>query len=209
MTVQDRHGGSETTTALVVVDVQNDFCSGGVLAIPDADAVISVVNELSDTFEETVFTQDWHPRGHVSFASSHPGYRPFDSIELPCGRQMLWPDHCIEDTHGAAFHPRLRIPSAAHVVRKGCRPQVDSYSAFFENDRITPVGLDDWLRQRRIGAVVLAGLATDVCVLATALDARRLGYEVSVFDAGCRALDRDGSLADAWIRMTHAGVRRI
>ena len=197
-----------SVAVLVVVDVQNDFCSGGALAVPDAEGVVPVVNGLIREFRHVVMTQDWHPPGHVSFASSHPGRRAFSRIMLPYGEQVLWPDHCIEGTLGAAFHPDLFIPDGATVVRKGVRADVDSYSAFFENDRRTPVGLDAILRARNAAEVVLAGLATDYCVLHTALDARALGYEVTVVESGCRGIDLDGSVADAWSRMERAGVRR-
>ena len=196
------------TAVLVVIDVQNDFCSGGALAVPDADAVLPVVNGLMGEFRRVVMTQDWHPRGHVSFASSHPGREVFGSITLPSGEQELWPDHCIESTRGAGFHPRLEVPPGAAVVRKGIHADIDSYSAFFENDRRTPVGLDAVLRGLDAVEVVLTGLATDFCVLHTALDARSLGYDVTVVEAGCRGIDRDGSLAAAWSRMARAGVRR-
>lgn len=196
------------TPVLVIIDVQNDFCAGGPLAVPDAEAVLPAVNRLIEEHTRVVLTQDWHPAGHVSFASSHPGRRPFTSIALPYGEQMLWPDHCIADTPGAAFHPGLLLPPAAAVVRKGIRRDVDSYSAFFENDRTTPVGLDTLLRSWNATEIVLAGLATDVCVLHTALDGRRLGYVVTVVEDGCRGIDRDGSLAAAWTRMKQAGVRR-
>lgn len=196
------------TTALVLVDIQNDFCSGGALAVPDADAILPVVNGLMRDFPRIILTQDWHPPGHVSFASSHSGQRPFDRIALPSGDQILWPDHCVADTPGAAFHAGLQIPPDATLLRKGIRRNVDSYSAFLENDRTTPVGLDALLRETGAAAIVLAGLATDYCVLHTALDARTLGYEVTVIDSGCRGIDGHGSLAEAWHRMDQAGVRR-
>lgn len=195
-------------TALVIVDVQNDFCSGGALAVPDADAVLPVVNGLIREFGRVFLTQDWHPPGHVSFASSHPGHTVFGTIALPSGEQALWPDHCVAGTHGAAFHPGLHVPPDAVVVRKGIHASVDSYSAFFENDRTTPVGLDAALQAIDAREIVLAGLATDYCVLHTALDARALGYDVTVIEAGCRGIDLDGSLAVAWSRMARAGVRR-
>ena len=197
----------DTNTALVIIDLQNDFCAGGALAVPGADAVLPVVNSLIAAFPRVFFTQDWHPRGHVSFASSHPDARAFSRIALPYGEQILWPDHCIAGTHGAAFHPALVIPADATVVRKGVHTGIDSYSAFFENDRTTPVGLDALLREADVCELVLAGLATDFCVLHTALDARSLGYEVTVIESGCRGIDADGSLAAAWARMERAGVR--
>jgi len=195
-------------TALVIVDVQNDFCTGGALAVPDADAVIPVVNALITGFRHVYVTQDWHPRGHVSFASSHAGRAPFQRISVASGEQLLWPDHCVGETPGAALHAGLALPAHPQVVRKGTRPHVDSYSAFFENDGLTPVGLDALLREDRVAALVMVGLATDFCVCHTALDARRLGYEVTVLESGCRGIDADGSLDRAWERMTRAGVRR-
>jgi len=173
--------------------------------------VVPVVNGLMRDFRHVVVTQDWHPPGHVSFASSHPGHRAFSRIMLPYGEQVLWPDHCIEGTRGAAFHPDLCIPAGVTVVRKGVRADVDSYSTFFENDRRTPVGLDAILRAIDAAEVVLAGLATDYCVLHTALDARGLGYEVTVIESGCRGTSLDGSedsVAVAWEQMAKAGVRR-
>lgn len=196
-------------TALVIIDVQNDFCSGGPLAVPDAEAILPTVNRLFDAHARVVLSQDWHPPGHVSFASRHPGMRAFTSISLPYGQQMLWPDHCVAGTAGADFHVGLRIPPAAAVVRKGFRDDIDSYSAFFENDHATPVGLDSLLQSWNATEIVLAGLATDYCVLHTALDGRRLGYAVTVVEAGCRGIDRDGSLATAWKLMAQAGVRRV
>ena len=195
-------------TALVIVDVQADFCSGGALAVPDADAVIPVVNELIARFGLVFFTQDWHPRGHVSFASSHPGKEPFSRVSLPSGDQILWPDHCVAETTGADFHRHLSVVPDAKIVRKGTNRDKDSYSAFFENDRMTPVGLDALLREAGVGEIVLAGLATDFCILNTALDARSLGYDVTVIEAGCRGIDTDGSLAAAWDQMARAGIRR-
>jgi len=196
------------TAVLVIVDIQIDFCGGGALAVPDAEAVIPAANRLMRDFRRVILTQDWHPPGHVSFASSHPGEPLLGSISLPSGPQVLWPDHCVAGTPGAAFHPALEIPADAAVVRKGVRPQIDSYSAFFENDRITAVGLDAALQERAAAEIVLAGLATDYCVLQTALDARQLGYDVTVVEAACRGIDLDGSLAEAWRRMDAAGVRR-
>lgn len=195
-------------TALVIVDVQNDFCAGGPLAVPDADAIIPLINDLTGRHRHVFLTQDWHPRGHVSFASSHPGHIPYVRIMLPSGEQVLWPDHCIEHTPGADFHPGLRIPPGSTVVRKGTRRDIDSYSAIFENDRTTPVGLDALLRQADVGEIMLVGLATDFCVLHTALDARSRGYEVTVIESACRGIDVDGSLAAAWRHMAAAGVRR-
>jgi nicotinamidase-related amidase len=196
------------TAVLVVIDIQNDFCSGGALPVPNAEAILPVVNGLMRDFDRVILTQDWHPPGHISFASIHPGQRVFSRITLPYGEQVLWPDHCVEETHGAAFHPGMDVPSNARIVRKGVHGKIDSYSAFLENDRKTPVGLDAVLRTSGAGEIVLTGLATDYCVLHTALDGRTLGYEVTVIESGCRGLDVDGSLADAWRRMDKAGVRR-
>ena len=191
---------------LIVVDVQNDFCPGGALAVPAGDAVVPVVNRLSGLFPHRVLTQDWHPAGHSSFASSHPGKAPFETAWMPYGSQVLWPDHCVQDSAGAAFHEDLDIAGAELVIRKGFRADVDSYSAFFENDRTTPTGLAGYLRDRGFGTVVLAGLATDFCVAYSALDARRLGFETVVVTDACLAIDLNGSLASAMREMTSAGV---
>ncbi len=202
-----------TNSALLVVDVQNDFCPGGALAVPDGDAVVPIINALSRRFANVVLTQDWHPAGHISFASSHAGKAPFDLIELPYGSQVLWPDHCIQDTPGAAFHAGLDIPHAQTIVRKGYRRDVDSYSGFVEADRTTPTGLAGYLRERAITQVHIAGLATDFCVAWSALDARRLGFEVTVVEDACRGIDAPtvpgGTLAKAWADMKAAGVARI
>ncbi len=191
---------------LIVVDVQYDFCPGGALAVPDGDAVVSVVNRLSGRFPHRVLTQDWHPAGHSSFASSHPGKSPFETTWMPYGSQVLWPDHCVQGSPGAAFHADLDVDGAELIIRKGFRPSVDSYSAFFENDRTTPTGLAGYLRDRGFGRVVLAGLATDFCIAYSALDARRLGFETVVVTDACRAIDLDGSLASAMREMVAAGV---
>lgn len=196
------------TSVLVVVDVQNDFCSGGPLAVPDADAILPVVNGLVAAHRRVIVTQDWHPRGHVSFASSHPGRRVGDRVAVPAGEQVLWPDHCVAGTTGAALHPALVLPSDAVVVRKGVHPEVDAYSAFAVPADAEPTGLEGRLREARADEIVVVGLATDYCVLHTALDGRRLGYEVTVIESGCRGIDVAGSLATAWNRMAAAGVRR-
>lgn len=196
------------TTVLVIVDIQNDFCAGGALAVPDAEAVLPVVNGLMGAFHQVILTQDWHLPDHVSFVSNHPGRNVFDRVALSSGEQILWPDHCVQGSVGAAFHSGLCIPPEAVVLRKGIHRDRDSYSAFFENDRQTPVGLDALLREAGAEAIVLAGLATDFCVLHTAVDARALGYEVTVVESACRGIDIDGSLADAWSRMAKAGVHR-
>jgi nicotinamidase/pyrazinamidase len=198
----------EPDSALIVVDVQNDFIPGGALAVPDGDAVVPVINRLATRFAEVVLTQDWHPREHSSFASRHPGRAPFSTVAMPYGTQVLWPDHCVMGSEGAAFHPGLAIPHARLIIRKGCNRAVDSYSAFLEADRATRTGLDGYLASRGVRRIWLAGLATDFCVAWTALDARRFGLEVTVVEEACRAIDLDGSLARAWAAMEAAGVRR-
>jgi nicotinamidase/pyrazinamidase len=197
------------TDVLLVVDVQRDFCAGGALAVPDGDAVVPVINRLAQRFAHVVLTQDWHPRGHSSFATSHPGKAPFEVVAMPYGAQTLWPDHCVQGTAGAGFHPQLALERAELIVRKGFRPAIDSYSAFFENDRTTPTGLAGYLRERGFGRAFMAGLATDFCVNYSALDARRLGFEVVLIEAGCRAIDLAGSLDIAWAGMAEAGVERV
>jgi nicotinamidase/pyrazinamidase len=194
---------------LLVIDVQNDFCSRGRLAVTDGDDVVPVVNRLAQRFNHVVLTQDWHPRGHRSFATSHPGRAAFESIEMPYGQQTLWPDHCVQGTPGAAFHPDLLTERAELIIRKGFRPGIDSYSAFFENDRRTPTGLAGYLRERNLRRLFLVGLATDYCVSYSAIDARRHGFDVVVIESGCRAIDLQGSLAAAWTGMTEAGVQRM
>lgn len=194
---------------LIVVDVQNDFMPDGALAVPHGDEVVPVINRLGPRFANLVLTQDWHPPGHASFASSHPGRKPFERIALPYGEQVLWPDHCVQGTHGAALHRDLALPHAQLVVRKGRHRAVDSYSAFVEADRTTPTGLAGYLKERGFGRLYVCGLATDYCVGWTALDARAAGFEATVIDDACRAIDLDGSLARAWREMNAAGVRRI
>ena len=181
--------------ALLVVDVQNDFCTDGALAVPGGEAVVPGINRLWDGYACKVLTQDWHPPGHASFASSHEGKQPFDTGVLDYGEQMLWPDHCVQGTPGAAFHPELRTDGADLVLRKGFRPGIDSYSAFFENDRTTPTGLAGYLRERGVERVVLTGLATDFCVGFSALDALASGFETVVLEDLCRGLDMEGSLS--------------
>jgi nicotinamidase/pyrazinamidase len=194
---------------LIVVDVQNDFLPGGALAVPKGDEVVPVVNRLVGQFDTVVLTQDWHPRGHASFASSHPGRQPFETIDLPYGRQVLWPDHCVQGTPGAAFHAGLDVVKAQLVVRKGFHRDIDSYSGFLEADRRTATGLAGYLRERYLTELYLCGLATDFCVAWTALDGRSAGFEVSVIEDACRAIDLDGSLAKAWGELQKAGARRI
>ncbi|MBM9596162.1 bifunctional nicotinamidase/pyrazinamidase [Roseitranquillus sediminis] len=192
--------------ALIVIDVQNDFCPGGALAVTDGDAVIRPINAMLDEFAVRVLTQDWHPAEHHSFASQHQGRAPFESIEMPYGSQVLWPDHCAIGSHGAEFHPDLRVDRAQTIVRKGFRRDVDSYSAFFENDHRTPTGLEGYLRARGVDTLVLAGLATDFCVAFSALDAARLGFRTTVVEDACRGIDLAGSLRTARADMRRAGV---
>lgn len=194
---------------LLVADVQNDFIPGGSLAVPGGDEVVPVVNALAGRFANVVLTQDWHPRGHRSFASSHPGMKPFQSVQLAYGEQILWPNHCVQNTHGALLHRGLDVPHAQLVIRKGFHPGVDSYSAFLEADRTTQTGLAGYLRERGIDRVFLCGLATDFCVAWTALDAVHLGFAAAVIEDACRAIDTRGSLAAAWIAMDKAGVQRL
>ena len=195
--------------ALVVVDVQNDFCPGGALEVPDGDAVAPAVSRLAARFSACVLTQDWHPPGHLSFASSHPGKTPFETAVLSYGEQVLWPDHCVQGTTGADFHPGLAAERADLVLRKGFRREIDSYSAFYENDRRTPTGLTGYLRGRGITRLFFAGLATDFCVAYSAIDGAREGFEVTVIEDACRAIDLDGSLGAAWERMAAADVARV
>jgi nicotinamidase/pyrazinamidase len=193
--------------ALVVIDVQNDFCPGGALAVAGGDEVVPLINALAKNFEHLIMTQDWHPAGHSSFASSHPGKKPFESIMMHYGSQTLWPDHCIQGSDGAAFHPWLDLTKAELILRKGFRPGIDSYSFFFENDRKTPTGLAGYLAECGINTVTLAGLATDYCVAYSALDAARLGFNTTVRLDCCRAIDLDGSLDKMLGKMRDAGVK--
>ena len=194
------------TTALIVIDMQNDFCPGGALAVAAGDAVVPAINRLMATYETCVLTQDWHPADHMSFADNYAGAAPFSTMQMPYGQQVLWPRHCVQGSAGAAFHPALDVGRADAIIRKGFRPQIDSYSAFFENDRETPTGLEGYLRSRGIEAVVLAGLATDFCVGWSAIDAARLGFRTELRLDACRAIDLDGSLARAMEAMREAGV---
>lgn len=193
-------------SALIIVDVQNDFCPGGALAVAGGDAVVPLVNAVARRFAVRVYTQDWHAPDHRSFAASHPGAAPFTTTEMPYGTQVLWPDHCVQGTQGADFHPDLDLEPADLILRKGFRPHIDSYSAFFENDRATPTGLAGYLRERGVGSVWLAGLATDFCVSYSALDAVRLGFAATLLEDACRAIDLDGSHAAALAAMGAAGV---
>ena len=191
---------------LIVTDVQNDFCPGGALAVADGDAVVPAVNALARRFEHVVVTQDWHPPGHRSFASSHPGRAPFETIELDYGPQTLWPDHCVQGTLGAALHAGLELTRAELLIRKGFRPDIDSYSVFYENDRTSPTGLAGYLRERGFSRLFFCGLATDYCVAWSALDARRLHFDAVVLLDACRAIDLGGSLERALQAMREAGV---
>lgn len=197
------------TDALVLIDIQNDFCPGGALAVSDGDAVVPVANRLARRFDTVVLTQDWHPAGHGSFASARPGAAVFSEITVAYGRQILWPDHCVQGTPGAAFHPGLDVTAAQLVLRKGFRPGIDSYSAFTENDRTTATGLAGYLRERGVTRLFLAGLATDYCVAYSAEDGVRCGFAVAVVEDGCRAIDLAGSAAQARARMTASGVRFV
>jgi nicotinamidase/pyrazinamidase len=190
----------------LVIDVQNDFCPGGALAVVGGDEVIEPILRIAPRFEHIILTQDWHPANHSSFASAHPGKKPYEQIEMPYGAQTLWPEHCVQGTHGAEFHPKLHLPKAELILRKGFRREIDSYSAFFENDRTTPTGLAGYLRERGLTRVFLVGLAYDFCVGYSALDARRLGFEVIVIRDACRAIDLDGSVAKAEAEFSKAGI---
>ncbi len=194
---------------LLVVDIQNDFCPGGALAVPEGDQIVPLVNRLMDAFPHVLLTQDWHTPGHSSFASSHPGKAPFETLELPYGTQVLWPDHCVQGSDGAAFHSDLDVTQAELVVRKGFRRDIDSYSALYENDHVTSTGLAGYLRERGFTHVYLCGLATDFCVRWSAVDARREEFEATVIADACRAIDLEGSLDAANEEMRLHGVSII
>jgi nicotinamidase/pyrazinamidase len=196
-------------SVLLVIDVQNDFCAGGALEVRDGDAVIPVIHRIAPLFDHVILTQDWHVPRHMSFASGHPGRHPFEHVELSYGSQTLWPDHCVQGTSGAEFHPDLRLPQAELILRKGFRPQIDSYSAFFENDRTTATGLGGYLRERDLTQVFLAGLAYDYCVGYSALDARGFGFEAIVIRDACRAIDLNGSVAEIESKFIVQGVKVI
>ncbi len=200
-------GANTADVALIVIDVQNDFCPGGALAVPDGDEVVPVINRLIEQFDHVLLTQDWHPADHLSFASSHAGKSPYDTVRLSYGDQILWPDHCVQGTSGAEFHPDLDWTKAQLVIRKGFRREIDSYSAFFENDGSTPTGLTGYLRERGIGRIVLTGLATDFCVRFSAEDGRKLGFEVTVVRDAVRGIDVDGSVEQTWNRLSEVGSR--
>ncbi|KAA8606487.1 nicotinamidase [Salipiger aestuarii] len=192
--------------ALIVIDVQNDFCPGGALAVAGGDEVVEPINALMGAFDAVILTQDWHPAGHSSFASQHPGKVPLDRVDMPYGPQVLWPDHCIQGAAGADFHPGLNTNRADLVIRKGFRPTIDSYSAFYENDHATLTGLEGYLQSRGLTTLTLVGLATDFCVAFSAIDAATRGFDVRVNEALCRGIDFDGSLTAARQRMNEAGV---
>ncbi|PHO05424.1 nicotinamidase/pyrazinamidase [Rhodobacteraceae bacterium 4F10] len=194
------------TNALIVIDVQNDFCPGGALAVPQGDAIVSGINERMADFDAVILTQDWHPSGHSSFATSHKDKAPYELVTMPYGPQVLWPDHCVQGSTGAEFHEALDTARADMIIRKGFNPAIDSYSAFFENDQTTPTGLEGYLRTRGNTDLTLVGLATDFCVNFSAQDAAKLGFPVTVDLGLCRAIDLDGSLQAALDGMKNAGV---
>ncbi|MCH2067109.1 bifunctional nicotinamidase/pyrazinamidase [Shimia sp.] len=196
-------------SALIVIDVQNDFCPGGALAVPEGDQIVPGINALMDDFDTVVLTQDWHPAGHSSFASSHDGKAPYELIDMPYGPQVLWPDHCVQGSAGSGLHADLNVIRANVIIRKGTNPAIDSYSAFFENDQKTPTGLEGYLKSLGVTEITMVGLATDFCVQFSALDAARLGFKVTVREDLCRAIDLDGSLAAAQNAMNAAGISRI
>lgn len=199
--------GKSADTALLMIDIQNDFCPGGALAVADGNAVVPLVNALQDRFAVRVLTQDWHPADHASFAANHEGKEPFSMTEMPYGPQVLWPVHCVQGSEGAAFHSDLKTDTADLIIRKGFRAAIDSYSAFYENDKTTRTGLTGYLRDRGVSHVVLTGLATDFCVYYSAIDAVRDGFSATLVTDACRAIDMDGSLAAAMDDMLAKGVR--
>lgn len=194
---------------LIVIDIQNDFCPGGALAVPGGDTIVPVVNKLIPHFDALIYTQDWHVPSHSSFASSHTGRSEYDTVEMDYGTQVLWPDHCVQDTKGADFHPDLLLTSAELILRKGFRREIDSYSAFFENDHATPTGLNGYLQERGSRELWVAGLATDFCVKWSVLDGIRLGYTVHVISDAVKGIDLNGSVAQAWNEMVQAGARQV
>lgn len=200
---------TNSTDVLLVIDVQSDFCPGGALAVPEGGEIIPIVNQLIQHFDHVVLTQDWHPAGHSSFASSHPGAEPFSLTEMPYGRQTLWPDHCVQGTSGAEFHPDLEWTKAELVIRKGFRTAIDSYSAFFENDKTTPTGLTGYFMERGLKHVYCCGLALDFCVRFSAEDARAQGFSCSVVEDACRSIDLDGSREAAISGLAEAGINLI
>ena len=198
----------QNSAALLVIDVQNDFCPGGSLAVPHGNAVIPLINRIAQKFETVVITQDWHPADHISFAANHSGRQPFETISLPYGEQVLWPAHCVMATEGAALHPDLAVPHASLLLRKGSHRDIDSYSAFLEADRMIRTGLDGYFAARGITEIYLCGLALDYCVAWSAEDARHFGFAATIIEDACRAIDFNGSLEHAWERLTLAGVTR-
>jgi nicotinamidase/pyrazinamidase len=209
MSIERRPQRPGDADVLAVIDVQNGFMPGGTLPVPDGHTIVPIINRLARAFRHVVITQDWHTQGHISFASSHPGKKPFETVQLPYGTQVLWPDHCIQGTPDADLHKDLKIPHAALIIRKGYRPHVDSYSAFLEADRKAVTGLTGYLKERGLKNVYLVGLATDFCVAWSALDAKRAGFAASVIEDATRGIDAGGSLGKAWTDMTAAGVARI
>ncbi|WP_035351247.1 bifunctional nicotinamidase/pyrazinamidase [Edaphobacter aggregans] len=197
------------TDALLVIDLQNDFCPGGALAVPEGDQIVPLVNRLAQRFEHVILTQDWHPRGHISFASSHPGTQPFATIEVAYGTQTLWPDHCVQGTPGADFQPGIHIPHAALILRKGFRREIDSYSAFLEDDHTTPTGLASYLRERGLKRLFLCGLAYDFCVRYSAIDGTVAGFECSVIEDATRAVGLPGSFEDTKMALAEKAVRHV
>jgi nicotinamidase/pyrazinamidase len=202
----DRSPFAKSEDVLLVIDVQRDFCAEGSLAVPDGDAVVQQINHIAADFDHVILTQDWHTAGHSSFASSHPGHSPFETIQVAYGPQTLWPDHCIQGLPGAEFHPDLDIPHVELILRKGFRPAIDSYSAFFENDKTTPTGLAGYLRERGFQRIFLAGLAYDFCVRYSAVDAVRCGFSATVVEDACRAIGLGGSVASTNLEFESAGV---
>lgn len=195
--------------ALLIVDVQNDFCPGGALEVPNGDAIVPTINELSESFDHVIQTQDWHPDGHSSFASSHEDKNPYDTIQMPYGEQVLWPDHCIQGSEGAEFHPKLNTTRSQLIIRKGFRKNIDSYSAFYENDNSTKTGLTGYLKDRDIDTLYVAGLATDFCVKWSVVDGCKEGFKVTVIKDAVRGIDIEGSVDQAWEEMEEAGANVI
>lgn len=200
---------SDRRCALLVIDMQYDFMPGGALAVTDGDALVPLINRLGQQFSRVIITQDWHPAGHISFAPSHPGHEPFQTITLPYGPQTLWPVHCVQGSHGSQLHADLDLPHAQLILRKGCNPHIDSYSAFLEADRTTPTGLTGYLREHGIDTLYVVGLALDFCVSWSAQDACKAGFNTYVVEDACRAIDLNGSLANAWKVMGELGVQRL
>lgn len=195
--------------ALLIIDVQNDFCPGGALEVPQGDTIIPIINKLSNQFDAVIQTQDWHPQDHSSFASSHEGKEPYEKIPMPYGDQVLWPDHCVQETYGANFHPDLKTDRSQLIIRKGFRGDIDSYSAFYENDDRTTTGLSGYLRERDIDTIYAVGLATDFCVKWSVLDGLREGFNLYVVEDAVKGIDIDGSVDQAWTEMLDAGAHKV